>query len=561
MKQRFRSSLSGQLLLFSMGLFLSLALAFVITRVYVINSVRKNVLDTNEKIQFQIAGKMEDYCNRLSHIAEALAYSPTTKNYFKQDERERVMSFDDMEIVFTNTMLLDEDIVGVSLYDENLVQIAEIGRGKELDVEKEGLKEKIEFISLGENDSIERSNFAVYYPVYDLESRQYGKQIGMVVLVLKLDELASFLQDSGATKNTEMYLSDNNGKILAAFGNETLEMAWQSDDDYLIQSRSVVPEGWEVTSRIPKKDLIGGMGISMGMIMIAYAVASSLIGTLIYFVYRNFIRRIYKIDQFIQNVTYEPDKRMKVKWADEIGSVVSSLNEMLDERKRMDQELQDSQKRIYEIELAEKQLQILAYRNQINPHFLYNTFDCIRGMALYYDNEDIAEITKALSEVFRFAVKGGNIVTVKDEIDYIKEYATIIEYRFMGKIEINIDAQEELLSQRVIKLILQPVVENAVFHGLEQKMGDGEVMVTIRKKWDHYIMFLVEDNGCGMEEEKVKQILNSLEKKMDEKGIGIANIYKRLRLFYGDDMVFEIKSKLGKGTRVMIVVPDNVEDK
>ena len=92
-------------------------------------------------------------------------------------------------------------------------------------------------------------------------------------------------------------------------------------------------------------------------------------------------------------------------------------------------------------------------------------------------------------------------------------------------------------------------------------MGDGEVMVTIRKKWDHYIMFLVEDNGCGMEEEKVKQILNSLEKKMDEKGIGIANIYQRLRLFYGDDMVFEIKSKLGKGTRVMIVVPDNVEDK
>ena len=85
-----------------------------------------------------------------------------------------------------------------------------------------------------------------------------------------------------------------------------------------------MPEGWEVTSRIPKKDLIGGMGISMGMIMIAYAVASSLIGTLIYFVYRNFIRRIYKIDQFIQNVTYEPDKRMKVKWADEIGSVVSA---------------------------------------------------------------------------------------------------------------------------------------------------------------------------------------------------------------------------------------------
>lgn len=246
---------------------------------------------------------------------------------------------------------------------------------------------------------------------------------------------------------------------------------------------------------------------------------------------------------------------------DEIGRVIRNLNQMLNDKEKMNREIQESQKRMYEIELAKKQLQILAYRNQINPHFLYNTFECIRGMALYHDMDDIAEITMALSKVFRFAVKEDNIVTVKEEINYIREYATIIDYRFMGKICVDIDVEEDLYPKRVIKLMLQPLVENAVFHGLEQKMGDGTVSVTVRRKWDDFIMFMVEDNGCGISQEKLEQLRGTLDKEMSGKGIGLANIYQRLKLFYGDDVVFEIKSELGKGTRVMVVVPDHVEEK
>ena len=124
----------------------------------------------------------------------------------------------------------------------------------------------------------------------------------------------------------------------------------------------------------------------------------------------------------------------------------------------------------------------------------------------------------------------------------------------MGKIEVNIDADTELFSKNVIKLILQPLVENAVFHGLEQKMGGGEVKVVIRRKWDHFIMFLVEDNGCGIEKQRLQRIRAGLGKEMNRQGIGLANIYQRLTLFYGNDVVFEIKSKQGEGTRVMVVM-------
>lgn len=138
----------------------------------------------------------------------------------------------------------------------------------------------------------------------------------------------------------------------------------------------------------------------------------------------------------------------------------------------------------------------------------------------------------------------------------------IIEYRFMDHISVEIDVDEDVLQNTIIKLILQPIVENAVFHGLEQKMGDGEVTVIIRRKLENYIMLLVKDNGCGMDEKKVQQLTQSLENNSTKsKGIGLANIYQRLKLFYGDDIVFEIKSKPGEGTRVMIVLPDHVEER
>lgn len=554
-----------QLCLFSSGILLSLIAAFAVTNFYVRNNVKQNMLEMNERILFQIQGKLEDYYSRIDHVAVTLAYSPTTKGYFGQSERERVISAKDMETVFANVMLLDEDIVGIALYDnDGSSPIASVGKGAAEGFAAGESRNKIAFFDSFWDEQMEVPCFAVAYPMYDLENRQYGRQVGTAVLVLRTDGLKSFLQDSGATQNTELYLLDGKGAVVASSpdwdGASLGDGIWE-ETGYQVRRLETVIDGWHLVSRIPEWELKSGVGGSMGLVIVAYGVASLMIGAMTWFFYKNFIRRIYRIDQFIREVAHAPQKRMEERREDEIGRVVRSLNQMLDDREWLDREIQDSQKRMYEVELAEKQLQILAYRNQINPHFLYNTFECIRGMALYHDMDDIADVTMALSKVFRYAVKEENIVTVRDELDYIKEYATIIEYRFMDKIEVDINAEEDLYANRVIRLMLQPIVENAVFHGLEKKMDDGCVTVTVRRKLDRFLMFLVEDNGCGMEEEKLRRLVGSLENSMDRKGIGLANIYQRLRLFYGEDVVFEIKSELGKGTRVMIVVPDNVESR
>lgn len=124
--------------------------------------------------------------------------------------------------------------------------------------------------------------------------------------------------------------------------------------------------------------------------MVAYMIAGVAVLILIFFCYKRFIKPIHQINEFIRSIVAMPQQRIEVAREDEIGLVMESLNQMLDEKDQMDREMDISRKKMYEVQLAKKQLQVLAYRNQINPHFLYNTFDCIRAMALYYDAEEIA---------------------------------------------------------------------------------------------------------------------------------------------------------------------------
>ena len=189
-------------------------------------------------------------------------------------------------------------------------------------------------------------------------------------------------------------------------------------------------------------------------------------------------RPIHAIDRFIDNSIKHPERRLKFRRTDEIGTVAKSLNHMLDENQRMIAEIKDSKIRLYETELAQQKMEILAYRNQINPHFLYNTLSCIRDMALINDEDNIAEVAMALSDIFRYAVKGSNIVTVGDEVAHIERYARIMDYRFMGKIAIKTDVEDEVLDKPMIRFFLQPLVENSVFHGLESKMDAGYVNVS-----------------------------------------------------------------------------------
>ena len=564
--KRLKHSLFRQMVLLGSIILCILTVTYTVTLQYVKKTSRDSVVELNDQILIQVEGKAEEFYNSMNHVATTLVYSPTVYHYFTMDSVGRVASEEDLSTVYLNTMLLNENIAGIYLYDRTMTKISSTGEELEETDQMKFIpvrKDQMEFGNTFLLEQSEIASYVIYFPVFNLENMQYGRQIGMCSIIMRAGNFDDMLADSQATEHTQIYLVDGNNRIVASRGG-TVTGELESDmqkpaEEYYVSTRDLKMDGWKIVSRIPEKELDGSTEWLQKFIMLTYMVATCMVLVLIYFCYHGFMKPIHQMNTFIQDVVSRPDDRMKVEREDEIGHVMTSLNQMLDEKGRMDREMNVSRQKMYEAEIAKKQLQVLAYRNQINPHFLYNTFDCIRAMALYYDAEEIAEITMALSHVFRYAVRDENIVQVKEEINYIKEYAKIIEYRFMDKIDVEVTVDEEALRKPIVKLILQPLVENAVFHGLEQKIEGGEVLVKVKMEKDHYLLLTVEDNGCGIESDKLQQIMATLESKESTKGVGMANIYQRLKLFYGDTLHFTVESTLGQGTKIMILVPDKVE--
>jgi len=197
--------------------------------------------------------------------------------------------------------------------------------------------------------------------------------------------------------------------------------------------------------------------------------------------------------------------------------------------------------RLLQTELREREAELKALQAQIKPHFLYNTLDSIYWMARLNRTEDAARMALALSESFKLSLnKGRETIPVFKEIKHVEHYMTIQNIRYNGRFRCEIDVDPDIMGYEMLKLTLQPLVENAVYHGLEPKMGEGLIRITGRKNGDE-LVFVVEDDGVGMED--VSQTT---------KGYGLGNVRDRLMLYYGPHCSFDVESAPGAGTRVEI---------
>ena len=217
--------------------------------------------------------------------------------------------------------------------------------------------------------------------------------------------------------------------------------------------------------------------------------------------------------------------------------------------------------REYSLEMNRRQAELMALQSQINPHFLYNTLDCIRGIALEEKINSIDEMTKALSDMFRYSVSNTQIkVQFRREIENIRNYLTIQQYRFNNSLGIMEDIDEDVYDLLVPKFIIQPIVENAVFHGLEPKREDRKLKISA-KRTDRRFLIEIEDNGVGMDTDTVSSINGLLEmgtavtKESKRTGIGITNVNERIRLLYGAEYGLRIRSCRNVGTQIVITIP------
>lgn len=249
------------------------------------------------------------------------------------------------------------------------------------------------------------------------------------------------------------------------------------------------------------------------------------------------------------------DNLPAIKSNDEIGLLANRFGQMSSELKQLVE-------RIYKEEEGKAEAEIRALQAQINPHFLYNTLNSVKWIASMQRSDKIVEMTGALISMLRYTTKDvGALVTIREEMDNIEHYITIQKVRYFDRIQIRYEVDEALLDYQILKLTIQPIVENAIFHGIADHEDEGMITIRIYRE-NADIVIAIEDNGKGMDKETIEHLKQDVRSSEDNfNGIGISNVHGRIQRIFGRSYGIHFVSGQGKGTVFYIKIPEMLESK
>ena len=355
-----------------------------------------------------------------------------------------------------------------------------------------------------------------------------------------------------------LYITDQEGKLVfeeSRFSgknqnydltySEFLEQRDRGSTDYTILCEQSNTTGWTVWLYQP----VGLAGEAMRPIVVMAGVTILICifaAVLAYFITSGMVSgRIERLTRLMQEVQEgSMDMQVGSDDRDEIGMLYRGFGSMMKRIRTLINE-------VYLGKITQKEAELKALQAQINPHFLYNTLSLINWKALAAGEEDISRMTLAMSTFYRTALnRGRNVLQVEAELSNTRAYLEIQSMLHDGDFDYEIEAQPEILQCESLNLILQPLVENAIHHGIEEKT-DGRGKISVRGwKEENCVWFMVEDNGIGMEQEVADKILT-----MESKGYGVRNVDERIRLCYGEKYAMKVESVVGKGTKMTIHFP------
>lgn len=355
-----------------------------------------------------------------------------------------------------------------------------------------------------------------------------------------------------------LYITDQEGKLVfeeSRFSgknqsydltySEFLEQRNRGSTDYTILCEQSNTTGWTVWLYQPvglAGEAMRPIGVMAGVTILICIFAA----VLAYFITSGMVSgRIERLTCLMQEVQEgSMDMQVGSDDRDEIGMLYRGFGSMMKRIRTLINE-------VYLGKITQKEAELKALQAQINPHFLYNTLSLINWKALAAGEEDISRMTLALSTFYRTALnRGRNVLQVEAELSNTRAYLEIQSMLHDGDFDYEIEVQPEILQCESLNLILQPLVENAIHHGIEEKT-DGRGKISVRGwKEDNCVWFMVEDNGVGMEQKVADKILT-----MESKGYGVRNVDERIRLCYGEKYAMKVESVVGKGTKMTIHFP------
>lgn len=321
---------------------------------------------------------------------------------------------------------------------------------------------------------------------------------------------------------------------------------------YQIRSELSPYTGWRTVGVFSMDEVMSSVNTIVYILFTCVIISLVLVVIVSFKFSRTLTNPIFKLKRLMKQAeSGDLTVRFNFQHNDEIGELGQSFNHMI---ARIDQLIQ----MVYVEQENKRTAEMKSLQEQIKPHFLYNTLDTISWMARDYDAEDIVRLVDALTNMFRIGLSHGkDIITVKEEITHVSNYLYIQKIRYKDKLNYVIHVDESLYAVEVPKLILQPLVENAIYHGVKAKRGGGTITITGVPEGEN-LVFTVQDNGAGMPQEKVEELNRRMSERSvldEQKSFGLFYIRERIQLCYGKGYGVHVESTLGEGTRVTITLP------
>lgn len=398
-----------------------------------------------------------------------------------------------------------------------------------------------------------------------ISSYEDGSFLGVILIDLNLNKIAEIFESFYATGEGTLCILNDQGQIVYPMNYNKITpqllekmnsmekdnfIARIDQEEYQVVTATFEKADWKVLSLTSTGQLKESMYDTLGIVIAAIVLVMVILGVALSRILTGVVNPILRLKGHIDLADEgHLSERAEILNHNEAGALSKSFNKMLDRIENLMGEVVNEQeeKRKYELQ---------ALQAQINPHFLYNTLDSIIWMA-EAKNSDVVPMTEALAKLFRISLnKGNEFIRIEDEMEHVRNYLVIQSMRYTDKFTYHIEINDEVRYCKTIKLIVQPIVENSIYHGIKKKRGKGRIDILACRK-NEKLCIRVRDDGNGMNEETCQAILTKDSKfeNTSGSGIGVKNVNERIQLYFGKEYGLRYTSVLGEGTTAELILP------
>lgn len=555
-------SLSGIMTGVVVGLVLVILLAVLLffVRLYE-DSIEQSSVITSEQAARQVVNTVENYTEDMAATMESIT------EYIAKPAQIR-------EDFFESFFEIRTDVVAVTIYNEK-GELLDCWAGEQ--TAKETVLANLSYAEIPEGEGLHISKPHVeslledYYPWVVTISREMKDENGEklhVFMDIRFSSIAAYVDDVGIGQHGYCFIQDTDGdlvyhpqqQLIYAGLKEEEELQPLADGSYIRSNviytvNSLSNCSWRIVAVSYVDELITGrvermIRICVTLLILMFMTAV-LVGSLFSRLFakpaKKLTRAMEAFEKNAENFCFEP-----VEGTSEINALSSSFGHMV-------LRIQQLMEQVRQEEISLRKTELKALQAQINPHFLYNTLDSIAWMCEEERTKEAVEMINALARLFRISIsKGHEMIPLEKEIEHAKSYLKIQNYRYKNQFTYHFQVEESCLPYYCNKITLQPIIENAIYHGIDRMVDEGHIEIRVWEE-EQAIVMTVEDNGIGMTKEQCADILER--EPGDRRGIGIKNVNDRIQIYFGERYGLRITSELDEGTCVEIRIPKLEEER